>query len=64
MKDNYNIKTNIPELSAEQIKKHQDFDALFAQRLLNGLDENLRVLLFQKSENMAVLHSKMHFFHP
>ncbi|WMX14335.1 hypothetical protein [Aureispira sp. CCB-E] len=31
MKDNYNIKTNPPELSSEQISKHQDFDALFAQ---------------------------------
>jgi len=30
MKDNYNIKTNSPELSSEQISKHQDFDALFA----------------------------------
>ncbi len=31
MKDNYNIKTNPPELSSEQISKHQDFDALFAK---------------------------------
>jgi len=31
MKDNYNIKTNPPELSSEQIGKHQDFDALFAK---------------------------------
>ncbi|BDS13496.1 hypothetical protein [Aureispira anguillae] len=31
MKDNYNIKVNPPELSSEQIEKHQDFDALFAQ---------------------------------
>jgi hypothetical protein len=31
MKDNYNIKTNSPELSSEQISKHQDFDALFAK---------------------------------
>lgn len=31
MKDNYNIKENIPKLSSDQINKHQDFDALFAQ---------------------------------
>ena len=31
MKNNYNIIENPPELSAEQISKHQDFDALFAQ---------------------------------
>ena len=31
MKNNYNIKVNPPELSSEQINKHQDFDALFAQ---------------------------------
>ena len=31
MKDKYNIKINPPELSSEQISKHQNFDALFAQ---------------------------------
>lgn len=31
MKNNYNIKVDPPELSSEQISKHQDFDALFAQ---------------------------------
>ncbi|MCH2042532.1 MAG: hypothetical protein MK212_00200 [Saprospiraceae bacterium] len=31
MNNNYNIKENIPKLSSEQINKHQDFDALFAQ---------------------------------
>lgn len=31
MKDNYNIKIDPPELSSEQIKQHQNFDALFAQ---------------------------------
>lgn len=30
MKDNYNIKVNPPELSSEQIKQHQNFDALLA----------------------------------
>lgn len=30
MKDNYNIKINPPELSSEQIKQHQNFDALLA----------------------------------
>jgi hypothetical protein len=31
MKENYNIKINPQELSSEQISKHQNFDALFAQ---------------------------------
>lgn len=31
MKNNYNIKIDPPEISSEQIQKHQDFDALFAQ---------------------------------
>ena len=31
MKDNYNIKTNPPKLSSEQIEKHMNFDALLEQ---------------------------------
>ena len=31
MKDNYNIKINPPKLSAEQIEKHMNFDALLEQ---------------------------------
>ena len=31
MKNQYNIKVNPPELTSEQIKKHQDFDTLFAK---------------------------------
>lgn len=31
MKQNYNIKKDLPELSADQINQHQDFDSLFAQ---------------------------------
>lgn len=31
MKNNYNIKTDLPKLDAEQINKHQDFDSLLAQ---------------------------------
>ena len=31
MKNNYNIKTDLPKLDSEQINKHQDFDSLLAQ---------------------------------
>lgn len=31
MKNNYNIKTDLPKLDADQINKHQDFDSLLAK---------------------------------
>ncbi|CAA6810755.1 MAG: OmpH family outer membrane protein (Fragment) [uncultured Aureispira sp.] len=61
MKDNYNIKTNSPELSSEQISKHQDFDALFAQfqaaeiPAKNETAESTRIRAIKKGNRRALL---------